>query len=197
MPQKEKKMKPERNKNKSEGPKQGHKLVWATAIIILIPCVLVGYVLIASMGGQNKPVLGSRFGKGDLTPEIEKSQMDDLEKQMLSISGVEEATLNLKSATLRIHLNLVDESDEDEAQQAVEDAYKMVDDVLPIDEYFTNSDKGKMYDIEIDGYNFLVDDDHPQEDQAYVKLTKTGSGKKVIDVMTKAKNPELSKEVQK
>ena len=45
--------------NKPTG--QGHKLVWFTVIIIMIPVVIVGYVLLTSLGGQNRPVEGSRF----------------------------------------------------------------------------------------------------------------------------------------
>ncbi len=32
-------------------------------IIIMIPVVIVGYVLLTSIGGQNRPVEGSRFSK--------------------------------------------------------------------------------------------------------------------------------------
>ena len=46
---------------KNKKPKQGHKIVWFTLVIILIPVAIVGYVLLTSLGGQNEPVVGIRM----------------------------------------------------------------------------------------------------------------------------------------
>ena len=73
--------------NKPTG--QGHKLVWFTVIIIMIPVVIVGYVLLTSMGGQNRPVEGSRFSKTDLDPAITDSSISSLETSLTSIDNVE------------------------------------------------------------------------------------------------------------
>ena len=66
--------------NKPTG--QGHKLVWFTVIIIMIPVVIVGYVLLTSLGGQNRPVEGSRFSKADLDPAITKDNISSLESAL-------------------------------------------------------------------------------------------------------------------
>ena len=182
---------------RKSAPKQGHKLVVLTAIIILIPCVIVGFVLLTSMGNQNQPVEGNRFSKTDLQPEISKSQLSQLEQDLTAVSGIEEVTVNLKSATLRIQLNLVDSATEQDAQAAVEQGFKIVTQLLPVDEYFTNTDDAKMYDLEIDGFNFIVEEGQSHSGFAYVKLTKTGAGSKVIDVMSSPKNPELADQVRK
>ena len=184
-------------KSKAPAGKQGHKLVVLTLVIILIPCAIVGFVLITSIGGQNKPVVGDRFSKHDLQPRIEQTQIKTLEQDLLSVGGVEEVTINLKSATLRIGLNLTDDVTEDAAKAAVEHAFTIVNEALPVDEYFTNKEDGKMYDMEIDAYNYIVDDQHPQEGFAFVKLTKTGASATVIDVMSSPKNPELAQQVKK
>lgn len=83
----------------------------------------------------------------------------------MNIEGVESATMDMKSATLRIHLNMQDGYDEDGLTNAAEAAYGIVNNVLPIDTYFTNSNDSKNYDLEIDSYNFLVDADHQLMDK--------------------------------
>ena len=184
-------------KNKNTGSKQGHKLVVFTAVLILIPCVIIGLVLLTSIGGQNKPVVGERFSKHDLQPAIEKSHLNQLEKDLAIIDGLEEVEVNLKSATLRIQLNLVDDANEDQAKAAVEKGFEIVTQLLPIDQYFTNTDTAKMYDLEIDGFNFIPAEGQSQEGFAYVKLTKTGASANVIDVMSSPKDAELAQQVRK
>lgn len=181
--------------NKSKG--QGHKLVWFTLIIIMIPVVIVGYVLLTSIGGQNHPVEGSRFSKTDLDPAITDSSISSLETSLTSIDNVEKASVDLLSATLRVHLDLVDSATDDVANQALDSAYNIVNDQLPIDTYFTNKDGSKMYDLEIDSYNYLIDDTHTADGWTYLKLTKTGASKgPVTDNMTTAKDPELASQLK-
>ena len=169
--------------NKPTG--QGHKLVWFTVIIIMIPVVIVGYVLLTSLGGQNRPVEGSRFSKTDLDPAITKDNISSLESALGNIDNVEKVSVNLLSATLRVHIDLVDS------------AYNIVNEQLPIDTYFTNKDSSKMYDLEIDSYNYLIDDTHTADGWTYLKLTKTGaSDGPVTDNMTTAKDPELSNQLK-
>ena len=181
--------------NKPTG--QGHKLVWFTVIIILIPVVIVGYVLLTSVGGQNHPVEGNRFSKTDLNPAITDNSISSLESSLASIDKVEKASVNLLSATLRVHIDLVDSATDEVASQALDAAYNVINDQLPIDTYFTNKDDSKMYDLEIDAYNYLIDDTHTTDGWTYLKLTKTGASKgSVTDNMTTAKDPELSSELK-
>ena len=163
----------------------------------MIPVVIVGYVLLTSMGGQNRPVEGSRFSKTDLDPAITDSSISSLETSLTSIDNVEKASVDLLSATLRVHLDLVDSATDDVANQALDSAYNIVNDQLPIDTYFTNKDGSKMYDLEIDSYNYLIDDTHTADGWTYLKLTKTGASKEpVTDNMTTAKDPELASQLK-
>lgn len=186
-----------RQKNSAK-PKQGHKLVWFTLIIIAIPCVVVAYVLLTSMGGQDKPVEGSRFSKNDLNPAITEEDMSNLQSSLSSIENVEEVTVDCLSATLRVHLNLVDSATDDIAQTALNSAYDIVNQALPINTYFTNTDDGKMYDLEIDSYNYLIDDTHTSDGWTYLKLTKTGAASEAVtDNMTVAKDEELVAQIKR
>lgn len=180
---------------KSQKVKQGHKLVWLTLIIIAIPCFLIGYVLVTSMGQQNQPVIGNRFSQGDLDPKITQDQLNQIQSSVSEIGGVESATVNLNSATLRVHLNTADEASSEQIDAIVNEAYERINAILPIDQYFTNNENGKMYDIEVDGYNFLVDDVHPQDSQIYIKITKTGAGSRVTDYLTVPKDETLVSQI--
>lgn len=180
------------NKNK---PKQGHKLVWFTLTIISIPCVIIGYVLLTSMGGQDQPVIGNRFQKGDLDPKITEENISAVKDSMKNIGGIEDVTVNLKSATLRVHLNMTDDANDDTCTSALHQAYDLINGILPIDQYFTNRKDGKMYDLEVDAYNYIVDDSHPADLQSYLKLTKTGAGQQVIDNLAFPKDQELVNQI--
>ena len=181
--------------NKPTG--QGHKLVWFTVIIIMIPVVIVGYVLLASLGGQNRPVEGSRFSKKDLDPAITDDNISTLESALSNIENVEKVSVNLLSATLRVHIDLIDSATDDVASAAINSAYSVINEQLPIDTYFTNKDGSKMYDLEIDSYNYLIDDTHTADGWTYLKLTKTGaSDGSVTDNMTVAKDAELSNQLK-
>ena len=192
------KTKPKKTQKKNTESKQGHKLVWFTLIIIAIPVVIVAYVLLTSMGGQGEPVVGNRFNGEDLNPSITEEAMNSIKEQVSGIGGVEEATINLKSATLRVHLNMDDSYTQDQIQAASDQVYEIVAATLPIDQYFTNREDAKMYDLEIDVYNYIVDDSHPAEGQIYIKTTKTGAATdRVTDVMTTAKDPELVAQIKR
>ena len=181
--------------NKPTG--QGHKLGWFTVIIIMIPVVIVGYVLLASLGGQNRPVEGSRFSKKDLDPAITDDNISTLESALSNIENVEKVSVNLLSATLRVHIDLIDSATDDVASAAINSAYSVINEQLPIDTYFTNKDGSKMYDLEIDSYNYLIDDTHTADGWTYLKLTKTGaSDGPVTDNMTVAKDAELSNQLK-
>lgn len=181
--------------NKPTG--QGHKLVWFTVIIIMVPVVIVGYVLLASLGGQNRPVEGSRFSKKDLDPAITDDNISTLESALSNIENVEKVSVNLLSATLRVHIDLIDSATDDVASAAINSAYSVINEQLPIDTYFTNKDGSKMYDLEIDSYNYLIDDTHTADGWTYLKLTKTGaSDGPVTDNMTVAKDAELSNQLK-
>ena len=87
---------------------------------------------------------------------------------------------------------------QDQIQAASDQAYEIVAATLPIDQYFTNREDAKMYDLEIDVYNYIVDDSHPAEGQIYIKTTKTGAATdRVTDVMTTAKDPELVAQIKR
>ena len=191
--QEEKTRKPKRIKKVKR--KQGHKIVWITLILIAIPIVFVLYVVATSAIGGDRPVEGNRFQDGDLDPKITTENVAEVQTKVAKIDGVSDATVTLESATLRVNLDCADDADQATINQITEEAYSEVNKLLPIETYFTNTSKGKMYDLEVDGYNYVVDNSHPQSGQIYIKITKTAPGKKTTDVLTTPKDQELVNEI--
>ena len=175
--------------------RQGHKLVWFTVILIAIPVVFVLYVLLMSSFGQNKPVTGSRFKNGNLDPQITKNEIGTIQTDLAGIGGVEKVEVILKSATLRISMDCSDSADQEAINAIVEEAYDRVMTTLPEKTYFKNSENSKMYDLEIGGYNYIVDDTHSADNQIYIKITKTGAGSKVVDVLSSPKDEDLVNQI--
>ena len=107
MSRKEKKVK----KTKDGKPKQNHILVWIAAAVVLIPTIFVGVVVMTSTENQGEPVTGVRFSEEDLNPAITEEQITQVQEAM-TFDYVESVEVNLKSATLRININLEDQVDE-------------------------------------------------------------------------------------
>jgi hypothetical protein len=174
---------------------QTHIMLWFILVILAIPTCYVGYTLLVAQKGQDQPVVGVRY-KYELDPEIDDSQFDVLQENLEGIERVEAVEINLKSSTLRISIDIQDDSTEKQTKAVLEEAYKQVDAIYPIDTYFTNTEGNKMYDMEIDAYTFIPDDEHSVDDQVYVKLVKSAAmSKPNYDYMSKAKDADLVKQI--
>lgn len=177
--------------------KQGHKLVWFTLIVIAIPCIIVGYVLLTSMETQNKPVTGVRFQKGDLDPKITKQNISDIKSAISQIESVEKCSISLTSATVRILVDLNDDTAGETAWEVVTKCADATYAICPSETYFTNTEKGKMYDLEINVYNWIQDDAHTNEGQIYLVYTKTGAGEPNTDDMNNARNWDIVSQIKR
>lgn len=182
-------------KNRRTRRRQGHKLVWFTLIVLAIPAIILGSIIMSASNAQGKPVVGSRYGKDDLKPAIEQKQLDQLSEMLKTIGGVEAVEVNLKAATLRVSIDVSDDAGNDGVNAVADQAYNVVAQLLPIETYFTDSDTGKMYDLEVGVYNFLVDDNHPADQFIYEKITKTGAGQRVVDVFTTPDDADLVNQI--
>ena len=195
MSRKEKKVK----KTKDGKPKQNHILVWIAAAVVLIPTIFVGVVVMTSTENQGEPVTGVRFLEEDLNPAITEEQITQVQEAM-TFDYVESVEVNLKSATLRININLedqVDEADQDLVENIAQDAYDAVNEILPVDTYFSQKEDGKMYDLSINVYNYSsFDEEHTEDHWIYVCLTKTSASQEsVIDVPSVARDPDTAEAV--
>ena len=141
-------------------------------IVFAIPCIIVGYELIHAQLGTHSPVIGSRFDN-DLDPQITNDQINSIESAVSSLSGVEEATVELRTATLRVYLDVDDSTSAEGATSLAEQAYSSVGSVLDMNTYFSQNNGMKMYDLEIHVYNDL--DLADSDNYVYVILNKSSS----------------------
>ncbi len=195
-----KKKENKKQKAKRNGEKQSHVLVWIAAAVILIPMLLIGVVVMTSTENSGQPVIGDRFSENDLNPAITDDEIAQVTEAMEKMDYVESVEVNLKSATLRVNINLIDdidEKDESAVKSLAKDAYNAIDAILPVKTYFTQQENGKMYDLSINLYNYSsFDDTHTQDHWLYVCLTKnSASEKSVTDVISTARDPETAEAV--
>lgn len=131
-----------------------------TLLIIIIPVFVLAFILITSMEKAGQPVVGSRFD-GQLNPAIKDSEVKKIEDSLKS-DAFDKVEVQLKSATLRISIDTKNEIDQAGVEAIANDVYTKVTAVLPVDTYFTNQltkdSTIKMYDMEINVYNYIPDD---------------------------------------
>lgn len=195
-----KKRENKKQETKKNSEKQSHILVWIAVAVIVIPLLLVGIVVMTSTENSGQPVVGDRFSENDLNPAISDDEITQVEEAMEKLDYVESIEVNLKSATLRVNINLddqVDETDESLVKEIAKDAYNAIDDILPIKTYFTQQEDGKMYDLSINVYNYSsFDDTHTEDHWIYVCMTKNSSSEKsVTDVVSVARDEETAEAV--
>ena len=190
----------DKKETKKNAGKQSHILVWIAAAVILIPTILVGVVVMTSTENSGTPVVGSRFSETDLNPAITDDQITQIEAAMKELDYAESVEVNLKSATLRINIDLddiVDEVDEELVEKLASQAYDKVDAILPVETYFTQQSDAKMYDLSINVYNYSsFDEEHTEDHWIYVCLTKTSASEKsVVDVLSVPRDEETAEAV--
>ena len=190
----------DKKETKKNAGKQSHILVWIAAAVILIPTILVGVVVMTSTENSGTPVVGSRFSETDLNPAITDDQITQIEAAMKELDYAESVEVNLKSATLRINIDLddiVDEVDEELVKKLASQASDKVDPILPVETYFTQQSDAKMYDLSINVYNYSsFDEEHTEDHWIYVCLTKTSASEKsVVDVLSVPRDEETAEAV--
>lgn len=173
--------------------KKPHIVLVLVIILLLIPLAILAAILLSSLEDSSQPVVGKRY-KNELNPAITQENISKLE-EVLTFDGVDSVQINFKTARVAILIDVADNSDAKTIKAKLTDAYKKVDEVLPIKTYFTNQVNEevitKMYDLQIDAYNVISGDD-----QIHYVLTKTGASKKEkINLVTSAKNKDVANEV--
>ncbi|MGX8834097.1 hypothetical protein ACWG0P_07775 [Amedibacillus sp. YH-ame6] len=172
------------------------KILYTVAgIVILIPLVLLIYIYFGAKDNAGKPTVGDRF-EDSLNPAITEKQLGEL-KTALKIDGTEKIEINLISATLRVNIDTADDASADTITSIMNQAYDSVNSILPIETYFTNNKKStKMYDVEINVYNYIPDETKSADGQIYMIKTKTAAASEPnVSVPTTAKNEEVAKKL--
>lgn len=136
---------------------KGALVLIISLIIILIPCLIFGGILISAALESGKPVDGNRF-KGDLNPAITSSNTSGIKNSIEALSGVEKCDIELTSAQYRVNVDTVDTLTDKQIEDLCVDIYNIVNKELPMATYFTASSSEKMYDLAVNVYNKIDDD---------------------------------------
>lgn len=136
---------------------KGALVLIISLIIILIPCLIFGGILISAALESGKPVDGNRF-KGDLNPAITSSNTSSIKNSIESLSGVEKCDIELTSAQYRVNVDTVNTLTDKQIEDLCVDIYNIVNKELPMATYFTASSSEKMYDLAVNVYNKIDDD---------------------------------------
>ena len=161
-------------------------------LIIMIPLGVFGGVLLHSWITNNKPVVGDRF-VNDLEPAITNENMTAIETQIKSISGVEKVEVVMTTAQMRVNIDTADNLSQEQIENISQQAYQVVNSVTPVGTYFTSTNEKKMYDLAINTYNYIKEDD---ESMIYVLLTKNSKMERAeTQVVSEPVNEELAYEL--
>ena len=169
-------------------------------IILIVPCAILGAILLQSLEDSSKPVVGNRY-ETSLDPAITEEQLTQIQTALEGFDGVEKIEVNLKTARLAILINTTDEMSQDGVQNIIQQAYSKVNDIVPIGTYFTNKELindttnettiVKMYDLQIDAYNVVEG-----ENQIHYVVSKTGAQEnELLQLISSPKDKEVSDEV--
>ena len=182
-----------KKRRKTKKKKRHSYFLWLACIIALIPCVAVVYILITAMYDTGEPINGDRF-RNDLNPAITETMQGYIENDIRQLDGVENVTLNLKAATLRIIIDMNDDKVKEDALAIGQSAVDIINSYAPIETYFSSYGVSKMYDFEISVYDILTADIKPT---VHVIYTKNGVSDKVItQVVTDPVNPKKVAEIE-
>lgn len=186
-------------KHRNTNQKKTHRtavLFWVCLILVLAPFVVLGWILFSASRDTGKPVLGNRY-EGDLDPAITEKQMDQVESAVKGLSGQDDAFVTMKTATLRVYVDMPDDADEDACNAKADEVYNTVAGILDPAVYFTKTDKEKMYDLEIHVYTLPERTDKDGENFVYVIDTKTsGMTDPQKQTVSVAKNQEVADQLR-
>lgn len=143
-------------------------------ILVLAPFVVMGWILFSSSMDTGTPVLGNRY-EGDLDPAITKSQLSEVESAVKALGNQDDAFVTMKTATLRVYVDIADDANEETANAKADEVYNTVASILDPAVYFTKTDSKKMYDMEIHVYTIPERTDAEGENFVYVIDTKTSN----------------------
>lgn len=159
-------------------------------LIIAIPCAAFLYILLSAQAATGTAISGDRF-TGDLDPAITETQMANVVTSVETIEGVESAEVILKSATVRVYVDTLDEMTPEVAEGIANQAYEKLTAECDPSVYFTQTASKKMYDIEVHAYNLTENRD--SEGFVYVILNKSSSMEAPIArLVSEPLDPELA-----
>lgn len=168
-------------------------------ISVVVSMIAVGYfgwTLFEVWNRTGTITVGNRFLL-QLDPPITTEQLTTLRTQLTDTNNVEESSVNLNSATLRITVLINPDLSVEELQATILSLKDLVNATLPISTYFADTDSHKMYDLEIHIYNDKDHTDTETFDYHYFVLVKNGTMNAwLVQELSAPVNPELAQQLR-
>ena len=163
-------------------------------VLILIPITFFTIILIKAYVATGEPINGNRINN-ERSVEITQANIDEVESLISSLGEVEAVNSELKVSTLRIYVDIKGTVAKEDYESLLTVIYAKVNDVLPVDTYFTKADTMKQYDLEIHLYNKIESTN--DEVMIYFIITKNASMiEPLFESVTEPRNPELADELR-
>ncbi|MBR3352923.1 MAG: hypothetical protein IKG35_12485, partial [Erysipelotrichaceae bacterium] len=106
--------------------------------------------------------------------------------------GVEGCAVNLIVETMRIELDVRDDMTSEEMNDLVLQAYEAVNEILPVETYFTQQEDYKQYDLEIYAY-----DDMKLDEFRLIQINKNSKmDTYLVQTLSDPKNAEIAAELK-
>lgn len=163
-------------------------------LILAIPVALFGFNILRAELGKSKPVIADRF-EGDHDPAITDENIAAIEKAIAD-EKFKDTEVILKVSTMRVYIEVDDNTDKDTMKAIADDIYGKVNEVLPVEKYFSIiNNKQKQYDLEIHIYNDM--DEEKEENFKYYLLKKSSSMETAKgQMLSDPKDPEFAESVK-
>lgn len=167
-----------------------------SVVVSMIAVGYLGWTLFEVWNRTGTITVGNRFLL-QLDPPITTEQLTTLRTQLTDTNHVEESSVNLNSATLRITVLINPDLSVEELQATMLSLKDLVNATLPISTYFADTDSHKMYDLEIHVYNDKDHTDTETFDYHYFVLIKNGTMNAwLVQELSAPVNPELAQKLR-
>ncbi len=181
-------------KNKKHGLKLAHIVFTVCLILILAPAIYFGWMLASTYMDSHSPVLGSRY-ENDLNPAITKDQLKQVDEAVGKLDGVTGHSVHLATGTLRVYVDVAEESTAEVVQDVTGRAYEAVVAILDPNVYFSQGNDMKMYDLEIHTSN--MKDGRDKDNFIYGIFTKTSAmSTPQYQLVSSPKNAEVAQSLR-
>ena len=144
-----------KNTKKVKTHKQNGKIkviFWICLVLVVIPIAVFAWMIISAALDTGTPILGNRY-KNDLDPAITKSELEEIKSATSNISGVQSASVELATSTLRVYADIDDDASVESCKTIANEVYRAITSTLDANVYFSQHDGMKMYDLEVHVYN--------------------------------------------
>lgn len=161
-------------------------------VLLLTPVLGFGYIIYRDSSQTGEPVVGSRYDN-NLEPKITEEQLSAVKASLVD-EMILSNKVTLKSSTLRVYVEVAEETSKDSIKELAGTVYDLVTEKLPVETYFSNDGSRKMYDLEIHVYNNSTD--RSSEEFIYYEIIKSSSiEERIEEFITDAKNEDFKAEV--